>query len=219
MVVLLRPPGVYRAQGDTALLVEVLGQGSYAAGRHVLDIGTGTGALAMAAARAGAASVCAVDLSMRSVIATWVNSRLEGVRVSVRRGDLFAPVGDRRFDLIIANPPYVPAETAVLPRYRMGRCWDAGRDGRAILDRICAGAATRLTDDGTLLLVHSAVCNEEHTIARLAEVGLAGEVIERGRVPFGPVMRTRKALLESRGLLEPGQTVEELVVVRARCVG
>ncbi len=107
----------------------------------------------------------------------------------------------------------------MLPRYRMGRCWDAGHDGRAILDRICAGAATRLTDDGTLLLVHSAVCNEEHTIARLAEVGLAGEVIERGRVPFGPVMRTRKALLESRGLLEPGQTVEELVVVRARCVG
>ncbi|NMH96212.1 methyltransferase [Pseudonocardia sp. K10HN5] len=212
----MRPPGVYRAQGDTALLTDVLQRGGYATGRHVLDIGTGTGALALAASRAGAASVTAVDLSMRSVAATWLNSRLHRAPVAVRRGDLFAPVADRKFDLIMANPPYVPAATAVLPRYRMARCWDAGPDGRAILDRICAGAAGRLTDDGVVLLVHSAVCDAEHTIARLAEAGLAGEVIERGQVPFGPVMRARAAMLEARGLVEPGQTVEELVVVGAR---
>jgi Ribosomal protein L11 methyltransferase (PrmA) len=51
-------------------------------GRHVLDVGTGTGALAIAAARAGAASVTAVDLSRRSAVATWLNSRLDGVPVS-----------------------------------------------------------------------------------------------------------------------------------------
>lgn len=218
-MLLLRPPGVYRAQSDTALLTDVLQRGGYAVGGHVLDIGTGTGALALAASRAGAASVVAVDLSMRSVVATWLNSRLHGAPVSVRRGDLFAPVGDRQFDLIMANPPYVPAATAVLPRYRIARCWDAGRDGRAILDRICAGAAERLTAQGVLLLVHSAVCGEEHTISRLADAGLVGEVIERTRISFGPVMRARAALLEARGLLEPGQSIEELVVVAAHHVG
>ncbi|MQA15173.1 MAG: methyltransferase [Pseudonocardiaceae bacterium] len=209
----MRPPGVYRAQRDTALLTEVLQRGDYAAGRHVLDVGTGTGALALAASRAGAASVTAVDLSMRSVAATWLNSRLHRAPVVVHRGDMFIPVGEQRFGLIIANPPYVPAETGVLPRYRIARCWDAGPDGRALLDRICVGAAERLTDEGAVLLVHSAICNVAHTIARLADAGLDGQVIERGRIPFGPVMRARAAMLEARGLVEPGQSVEELVVV------
>ncbi|HWR49041.1 MAG TPA: 50S ribosomal protein L11 methyltransferase, partial [Pseudonocardiaceae bacterium] len=65
-MLLLRPPGVYRADSDTSLLIDVLREGGYAAGRRVLDIGTGTGALALAAARAGAVSVTAVDLSLRS---------------------------------------------------------------------------------------------------------------------------------------------------------
>lgn len=209
----MRPPGVYRAQSDTALLTDVLQRAGYAAGRHVLDVGTGTGALALAASRAGAASVTAVDVSMRSVAATWLNSRLHRASVSVHRGDLFAPVRDRKFDLITANPPYVPAETAMLPRYRIARCWDAGPGGRAILDRICVGAAERLTDDGVVLLVHSAVSSVKHTIARLADAGLDGEVIERGRIPFGPIMRARTAMLEARSLVEPRQSVEELVVV------
>lgn len=216
---LMRPPGVYRAQTDTALLTDALQRGGYAAGRHVLDVGTGTGALALAASRAGAASVTAVDLSMRSVVATWLNSRLYRAPVSVLHGDVFAPVGDRRFDLIVANPPYVPAATAVLPRYRMARCWDAGPNGRALLDRICDGAVERLTEQGMVLLVQSAVCSVEHTIARLAEAGLDGKVVDRGRIPFGPVMRARAAMLEARGMVEPGQSVEELVVVEARRAG
>lgn len=158
----------------------------------------------------------AVDVSRRSVMATWLNCRLHQVPVSVRRGDLFTPVAGRRFDLIMANPPYVPAGTSALPRHGIARCWDGGLDGRAVLDRICAGVADRLNDDGVLLLVHSSVCGAETTIARLADSGMTGAVIERGRIPFGPVMRTRAAMLEARGLVEPGATWEELVVVEGR---
>jgi release factor glutamine methyltransferase len=68
----------------------------------VLDIGTGCGALALAASRAGAASVTAVDLSHRSVLTARLNCLLHGALVSVRRGDLFGPVGQRRFDLVLA---------------------------------------------------------------------------------------------------------------------
>ena len=151
---MLYPPGVYRAETDTELLAGVMRRGGFARDRDVLDVGTGGGALAVAAAQAGARSVTAVDLSLRSVATTWVNSRLARARVRVRRGDLFTPVAGRRFGLVLSNPPYVPAATGTLPRHRKARCWDAGPDGRALLDRICAGVPDVLTDDGTVLLVH-----------------------------------------------------------------
>jgi release factor glutamine methyltransferase len=213
---LLRPPGVYRAESDSQMLIDIMRRGSFAAGRDVLDIGTGSGALAVAAARSGAASVTAVDLSLRSVVATWLNSRLHGAPVTVHRGDLFAPVAGRRFGLVVANPPYVPAPTEALPRHRKARCWDAGPDGRALLDRICAGVSGVLAPDGDVLLVHSAVCDTALTLDALTRVGLTAQVLDRATVPFGPVMRGRAALLESRGLIRPGQRFEELVVVGAR---
>jgi release factor glutamine methyltransferase len=84
---MLHVPGVCRAETDTELLARVMREGDFACGRDVLDVGTGGGALAVAAAHAGARSVTAVDLSLRSVATTWVNSRLARARVHVRRGD------------------------------------------------------------------------------------------------------------------------------------
>ncbi len=213
---LLSPPGVYRPQWDTAVLARVLRRDGYALGADVLDIGTGSGVLALAAWRAGARSVTAVDLSWRSVAVSWLNCRLRRAPVSVRHGDLFAPVPGRRFDLIIANPPYVPAETSVLPRHGIARCWDGGVDGRSVLDRICSGAAARLTDHGVLVLVHSAVCGVDATLDLLATAGMTAAVVDRGSVPFGPVMRGRAGMLAARGLVQPGATSEELVVVEGR---
>lgn len=208
------PPGVYRTQSDTELLSGRLTR--HTAGRDVLDLGTGTGALALAAWRAGAASVTAVDLSRRCVAAARLNLLLHGAPARVHRGDLFSPVGKRRFGLIIANPPYVPSETSMLPRHTPGRSWDAGPDGRAVLDRICDGAAGHLEPGGMLLMVHSQVCVPEATLERLVRAGLSADVVERARIPFGPVMRSRANLLERRGLIQCGIRLEELVVVEAR---
>jgi release factor glutamine methyltransferase len=215
---LVRPPGVYRVDTDTFLLIDVLREGGYAAGRRVLDIGTGTGALALAAAHAGAASVTAVDLSLRSVAAAWLNSRLHRVPCTVHRGDLFGPVTGQHFDLILANPPFVPAATNILPRYRISRCWDGGLDGRAVLGRVCTEGPALLARDGVMLLVHSAVCDEDISMKRFADAGLHAEVLTRCTVPFGPVMRARAAMLGARGLVQPGQRDEELVVIGAHRV-
>jgi release factor glutamine methyltransferase len=215
-VLLVRPPGVYRADSDTALLIDVMTAGGYAAGRRVLDIGTGTGALALAASRAGAASVTAVDLSLRSIAATWINCRIHRVRCTLHHGDLFRPVAGQRFDLILANPPYVPAATNALSRHAISRCWDGGVDGRAVLDRLCAGAAGLLAPEGTMLVVHSAVCDDTATLRRFTDAGLRADVLARSTIPFGPVMRLRAAMLEARGLIEPGQCDEDLVVIAAR---
>lgn len=213
-MILLCPPGVYRAQSDTDLLAGHLT--GTATGRDVLDLGTGTGALALAAWRAGAASVTAVDLARRCVATTRLNCLLHGAPVRVHRGDLFAPVAGRRFGMIVANPPYVPSEAAVLPRHRAARSWDAGPDGRAVLDRICDAAPDHLTDDGILMIVHSQVCGPQATLDRLERRGLHATVVDRSRIPFGPVMRSRAGLLERRGLVAPGDRLEELVVVEAR---
>lgn len=212
-MILLHPPGVYRAESDTDVLIDTMTRGGYAVGRHVLDLGTGSGAVAIAAAQCGAGSVTAVDLSWRSVVAARVNAARHGVHVEVHHGDLFAPVAGRRFDVIVSNPPYVPAPTAVLPRHRRARCWDAGIDGRAVLDRICTGASGVLSDDGRILLVHSALCGTHATVDALAGAGFVPSVLARVTIPFGPVLRSRAELLERRGLIEPGHREEELVVV------
>jgi release factor glutamine methyltransferase len=198
------------------MLARTAAEGGYALDRDVLDMCTGSGALALAAWKAGASSVTAVDLSWRSVAAAWLNCRLRGAPATVRRGDLFGPVAGRRFGLILANPPYVPAVKSAPPRHGKGRCWDAGLDGRLLLDRICDAAGAHLTDDGALLMVHSSVCDTPQTVERLSRSGMVAEVMERGQVPFGPVMRARAGLLAERGLIRPGENIEELVIIEAR---
>lgn len=134
----------------------------------------------------------------------------------MHHGDLFEPVAGKCFDLILANPPYVPAATNMLPRHRITRCWDGGVDGRAVLDRICTGGPALLAPGGLILLVHSALCKDDLTLRRLVEAGLHAEVLARATVPFGPVMRLRAAMLEARGFVQAGQRDEELVVIGAR---
>lgn len=215
-MLLVRPPGVYRAQEDTSLLRQVLRRRDRLSGLSVLDVGSGTGALGIEAFRAGASSLTSIDLSLRSVVASWLNSRIHGISATVRRGDLFAPVGSRRFDLVLANPPYVPGVAPLPSRHRAARCWDAGLDGRVLLNRICSGVSSVLNEDGSLLLVQSTLADEAATLDRLTEAGLVTEVLARAHVPFGPVLRGRARRLRELGLIGPDQTEEELVVIEAR---
>lgn len=212
---MLKPPGVYSPQADTALLADAVRRDPRTPGAAVLDVGTGTGALAITAAACGAARVEAVDLSRRAVLAARFNARLYGHEVRVRRGDLLAPVTGRRFDLIVANPPYVPAPSAAAPRHGRARAWNAGPHGRAMLDRLCCQAPVLLDPGGVLLLVHSALSGVRATLERLRSHGLAARVADRRTIALGPVLRERARWLTARGLLEPGARTEELVVIRA----
>ncbi|POX43437.1 methyltransferase [Streptomyces sp. Ru73] len=211
---LITLPGVYAPQDDTALLADALRHEPLEQGARVLDIGTGTGALALAAARRGG-EVTAVDISRRAVLAARLNARLAGLPVRVVRGNLLAPVADRSFDLVLSNPPYVPAPAAVLPRRGSARAWDAGHDGRLVLDRICRDAPGLLAPGGVLLLVHSALSGTGPTLRMLRAAGLETVVVEHRFVPFGPVLRSRQGWLHSRGLVAPDEEKEELVVIRA----
>ena len=207
---------MYRPQGDTWFLADAFGHEELTADTRVLDLCTGSGALAVAAARHGVGRVTAIDISRRAVVATWLNTRCRGLDVRVLQGDLLEPVAGETFDVILSNPPYVPAADDRLPTGGAARCWDAGTDGRAVLDRICADAPAHLAPGGVLLLVFSSLCGEDLTVGRLQASGLDAEVVGRCVEPFGPVMTARAQLLEERGLVAPGQRYEELVVVRAQ---
>jgi release factor glutamine methyltransferase len=180
----------------------------------VLDLCSGSGILAIVAAQSGAGRVTAVDISRRAVLATRLNSRLNGVFVRTVRGDLFAAVPGERFDVIVSNPPYLISASDRLPRRGASRAWDAGTSGRAFLDRICDQAHHHLTPDGALLLVHSSLCSEQATLDALSRRGYDVRIVGRQRGPLGPRMRARSAMLRERGLLGEDE-LEEIVVVRA----
>jgi release factor glutamine methyltransferase len=208
-------PGVFRPHSDSWLLAGHL-EGEVEPGSSVADVCTGSGLLAVTAALAGARSVTAVDVSRRAVATARLNALLNRASVEAVRGDLLEPLDGRRFDVIVSNPPYVPAADDALPTRGSARAWDAGRDGRALLDRICVEAPARLRPGGRLLLVHSDVCDTDRTLGLLAAQGLEADVIARERGPLGPLLSARRAELSRRGLIDGGAQTEELVVVRGR---
>jgi release factor glutamine methyltransferase len=128
----------------------------------VADLGTGSGAIACAIARAvPAAEVLAVELSTGALAVASRNVRELGLSAQVRllAGDLFAPLGSIRagLDLVVANPPYLPS--AVIPslppevsRHEPRAALDGGPDGMAVIRRIVAGAPAVLKPGGWLLM-------------------------------------------------------------------
>jgi release factor glutamine methyltransferase len=216
---LIRSQGVYRPQEDTWLLSRTMTEASFPPGATVLDVCTGTGALAIAAARAGAKAVTAVDLSSRAIASAWVNSRIRGVPVELIRGDFATLAGERTFDIVLSNPPYVPCWDDEVAATGPARAWDAGHRGRAVLDRLCPLLPVLLNRGGTALIVHSALCGTGTTLNQLRGSGLKASVVARETIPFGPVMRARAEWLEDAGLIDVGQRHEELVVIRADRIG
>jgi release factor glutamine methyltransferase len=179
------------------------------AGARLLDVCTGSGMLAVAGALCGA-SATAVDVSRKAVLTAKLNGLLNGVVVRALRGSLFEPVAGERFDCIVSNPPYVPSADEDLPARGLSRAWEAGRDGRVLLDRICADAPQHLHPGGVVLLTHSTLIGEQRTHDLLEGAGMAAETVERRRGTLGPLMAARVR----EGVLPPDVTEEEVVVIR-----
>ena len=208
---IVRLPGVFAPRSDTWLLAEHLRRQPQARGT-VLDVCSGSGALAVAAALAGATSVTAVDVSRRAVATAVLNGWLNGVRIRARRGALLDAVPGEAFDLIVSNPPYLPSPGA-LPARGAARHTEAGADGRALLDRLIDDARAHLRPGGLLTVTHSSINDEQATLDRMRGAGLEPTVLARRTGPLGPLLAARAPELEAAGLLAPGVREEELLVV------
>ncbi|MHB8657339.1 MAG: HemK2/MTQ2 family protein methyltransferase [Solirubrobacteraceae bacterium] len=209
-------PGVFRPRSDAVLLARVIVERGLAEGLDVLDVFTGSGVLAAVAGVCGASSVTAIDVSRRAVASARRNGRRNGVRVRALRGDLFEPVAGRQFDLITANPPYLPGP-ANPPSRGVARAWEGGPDGRVLVDRLCAAVGEHLRPGGRLLLVQSSLTGESDTCSKLTARGHHVEVLARQVGPLGPLARERLSLLRERGLTlgASHDVIEEIHVISA----
>jgi release factor glutamine methyltransferase len=207
-------PGAFRPRSDTWLLARAGCRERLAPDSRILELCAGPAFAGIAVARSSGAHLTTVDVSRRAAVNARVNAVLNRVSIRAHCGDLFGAVAGERFDLILANPPYVPGSPP--PRSGPARAWEAGDDGRAVLDDICAHAPDHLRPGGVLLIVHSEVCDAQATLRAYAAGNLAGDVVARERGPLGPLLRERRTALEERGLLRPGQEEEEVLVLRGR---
>lgn len=155
---------------ETELLVELaLRELSRYSGKRVLDLGTGSGAIALAiASERPLCSVTATDLSDPALAIAQQNARqLELANVTFALGNWAEAVAGRRFDLVVSNPPYVregdPAMEALRHEPKMALvAGSEGLDAIRVLARDCRGLLDR---DGVLLLEHGA--DQQAAVAQL----------------------------------------------------
>lgn len=172
-------PAVLIPRADTEVLVEqALIRLPGSEQPRVLDLGTGSGIVAISLAlECPASRMVAIDLSADALRIAANNAARLGACIDFRCGDWYQPVGDERFDLIVANPPYIAAgdphlQGDGLPHEPQQALTD-GADGLACIRSIVAGAATHLQPGGWLLLEHGhdqgAACRNLLTAAGFQE--------------------------------------------------
>lgn len=132
----------------------------------VLDLGTGSGVCALAAAQR-ARRIVAVDLSRSAVRCATINALLNGLedRIEVLHGDLFGPVAKQRFDLVLFNPPFLRGE----PRDEPDLAWRS----LDVPERFAAGLADHLTPCGSALLLLSTFGDASAFLRPLARQGFS----------------------------------------------
>jgi release factor glutamine methyltransferase len=155
---LLVTPAVLIPRADTELLVDLALERA-PPGALVADLGTGSGAIAVALARSRSdLRVTATDVSDAALEVARQNAALHRVQPTFLQGDWFAPLGDRRFDLIVSNPPYIVAgdvhlAQGDLPFEPIDALTDHA-DGLAALRILATGAGRHLRPQGWLLMEH-----------------------------------------------------------------
>ncbi|MBN6104172.1 peptide chain release factor N(5)-glutamine methyltransferase [Xanthomonas sp. CFBP 8703] len=154
-------PATLIPRADTERLVELaLERLDTAPGRRAADLGTGSGAIALAlASERPQAQVLATDLSDAALAVAQANARTHGLHnVRFAHGPWLAPLAGQRFDLIASNPPYIAAGDPHLAqgdlRYEPASALASGADGLDDIRLIVAGASAHLLPGGWLLLEH-----------------------------------------------------------------
>jgi release factor glutamine methyltransferase len=164
-------PAVLVPRPESELLVELALQVIPDRPCSVLDLGTGSGAIALAiASERPQCRITAVDISAAALDIAQQNSRDLGLsRIDWRRGSWFGPVQGERFDLIVANPPYIAAADPALQQLTaepaVALC--AGPTGLEALSAIAAEAASHLHANGRLIMEHGS--GQAHGVAQLLE--------------------------------------------------
>lgn len=167
--------GVYPPKLDSFLvakeLLEVVKEG-----HRVLDVGTGSGILAILAAKKGA-SVVATDIHQLSVKCAEYNASLNNVELDAKTSDLFESIkNEETFDIIVSNMTALPTPQDEQHDEYIIRTVDAGPDGRKYLDPLISQMPKYLKESGYFITQHSNFANIEKTKDKLEEIGFGVEL-------------------------------------------
>lgn len=184
----------------TAALIQVLQTNqARVRGARVLEIGSGSGVVLAALGALGAASLCGIDIEEDAVSSGMLLLEELGHSevAEFHQGDMWFPVGARRFDLIVANLPHFPMTDSAVPGRRS--TWSAGgADGRRLLDPFLEGLAAHLLPEGRAFITHNAFvgieCSRE--IVRRAGFDLAVALTILINLPDEKLARMTPSVLE-----------------------
>jgi release factor glutamine methyltransferase len=191
-------PATLIPRPETELLVELaLARLPRDGSPRVVDLGTGSGAIALAIAReCPHARVLATDASADALAVARRNAEANAIHnVAFTRSDWFAALTQDRFDLVVSNPPYIAADDAHLQqgdlRFEPVGALASGRDGLDDIRRIVSDARSHLAADGWLLFEHGwdqgAAARELLEAAGYGEVFTAQDLEQRDRVSGGRI--------------------------------
>ncbi|WJI09582.1 methyltransferase [Methanobacterium sp. CWC-01] len=167
-------PQVYEPAEDSLLLANTL---ELSRKDVVLEIGTGTGIIAISAARK-VARVVATDINPWAIHCASKNLIANrAFNVELREGNLFEPVQGEKFDLIVFNTPYLPTEEDEMLDDDLNSAWDGGINGREIIDKFLDGLRGHIREGGRVQLVQSSLSDVDRTLERLEQIGFQASVI------------------------------------------
>lgn len=177
---------VYEPAEDTFLAADNL---TVTKNDRVLDMGTGSGILAILAAKT-AKQVVAVDINPHAVRCARKNAEANKLadKIDIRRGDLFRPIRkNEKFSLIMFNAPYLPSIRREA-RSWLSRAWAGGPTGRKLIDRFIDEAPCYLERKGRILLVQSSLANVDDTLRMFHASGFESRVVADEKVAFETIV-------------------------------
>lgn len=174
--------GVYPPSEDTFLLLDHM---DLEGGELVLDVGTGTGILAVSAALRGCI-VVAVDVSLRALKNAKYNAKVNGVedRVYYVLGDVASPLRlDSTFDVVLMNPPYLPSSG-------IGNdpSWNGGPNGISVVEKLLKDLNHLISERGKLYLVLSSLSRFDQVLSKLSSMGFTIKVKSKKKFWFEEIM-------------------------------
>ncbi|MGC9517155.1 MAG: HemK2/MTQ2 family protein methyltransferase [Methanomicrobiales archaeon] len=176
---------VYIPAEDTFLLADNL---KINKGDNVLEIGTGTGLVALEASQ-NAIKVVATDINSYAVDCARENVILNSKdNIVIKLGNLFQPIQNEKFDLILFNTPYLPTHEDEKIDEELNAAWDGGADGRETIDVFLNEVKDHLNWGGRVQLVQSSLSNTEKTIKKLEKNGFKTEITASERFFFEKIM-------------------------------
>jgi methylase of polypeptide subunit release factors len=168
------PSALHPSEYTAALLQVLHAKAPTVRGAHALEIGSGSGVVLAALGALGAASLSGVDIEEEAVAssALLLDGLGHGETSRVHCGDMWEPLGDRRFDLVVANLPHFPMAhrplSGRLPTWSSG-----GPDGRELLDPFLDGLGRHLASGGRAIITHNAFISLDRSRECVARHGLS----------------------------------------------